>query len=366
MASQGVRAFTAIAIALLFAPPVRSDPHNDRPLPIKVAPGATFVLDRIPANGRDVFALTAGAGQTLLLELNACCEKCVKTEFDKADDLRVIFAGIEQPESISSDLPPDDLPWYWMGALRRNGIYHLVVNRPSRKRYTLRVTLMDAHDPRLDPGISAARVSMNEGLLPRGQGLALEKFEPPSFCEIDDNWPAHLSAQGKGFGIEIMSLDGLKKAWWGDARGLAEITRLELALRQRRKPTKPPMSAFQDAALVYWGKMEFLHGQSWRGLRWIAQYAQDYGPLANPLQYMVEAISNDGRYFILIYLDVDYLDAPRDLSHLSDEQVADLDTPTLFQTFQMKVRTVLTGASQESFKPNLSQLDAAVRSLGFH
>jgi hypothetical protein len=357
---------TAVVATLALALTLWGSPLDDAVLPIRVASGTTATLDRASPSGREVFGLQAAAGQTLLLELNACCAKCAKTDDDKADDVRVVLADAKQPESVSSRLSHDSLPWYWMNVLPSSGNYHIVVNRPSKKRYNLRVTLMDADDPRLTPSISADRVSISAGLLPQGKTLALKAFEPQSFCEIDDRLPAHLSAEGMGFDLQIMSLEGLKKAWWGDPEGLAHIARLELALRQGTKPSKPPLLAFQDAALTYWGGIELIEGKSWRGLRWIAAYAQDRSSLENPLQYMLEAITNDGRYFILIHVDIEYLNRPRELSQLSSAQVKQLDNPKVFQAFEQKVRAALNGALPEFFKPNLGNLDGAARSVELH
>lgn len=338
-------------------------PLEDGPVAIQVAQGATVILDRTPVSGHDLFAVPATAGQILLLELNACCAKCIKTEFDKADEVRVVPAKAKDSQALASSLPSDQLPWYWMSVLPNSDLYYVSVHRPSRKRYSLRVTLMAAHDPRLDPGISVDRVSMNKDLLPKGQTLELKPYEPESFCELSDAWPAHLSSEGLGFELQIMSLDGLKKAWWGNPGGQEEISRLEVALRDSEAPSTPPLAVFEDAALAYRGKLEIVESGSWRGVRWIAAYRQDRGPVDNPLRYIIEGISRDGRYFILISHGVEYLSPPKDLSHLSDVEIMRLDDANRFRSFQQRVNSALNAAPADSFKPSLIELGAATGSL---
>lgn len=117
---------------------------------------------------------------------------------------------------------------------------------------------------------------------------------------------------------------------------------------------------------MYWGKIDLLEGKSWRGLRWLGVYGQDVGPLENPIAYQLEAITSDGRYVILFSKDVEFLNPPRELTRLSDKQVRELDKPGPLKAFQLRVTDALTAARPESFRPDLSQLDAAVLSLELH
>jgi len=119
----------------------------------------------------------------------------------------------------------------------------------------------------LDPGISAERVSVAPEFLHGGKNLTLEPYELGSFCEIDSNWPAHLGMEDYGFGVEIMQVDGLKKAWWGDPDQLRNLERVELALRHQVAPAKPPLNTDKDAALLYWRKPELISGKTLRALR---------------------------------------------------------------------------------------------------
>lgn len=294
------------------------------------------------------------------MELNPCCPICFKADPDPADKIRVTSVEPSRPEDLASRLPSDELFSHWMNVLPQSGVYRITVDRPSRKRYQLRVTLMDPNDPRLDPGITADRVLIGPDLLHVGKLLTLKPYEPGSFCEIDSNWPAYLGIEDYGFGVEIMQVEGLKKAWWGSLEQLRDFARLESALIERTAPAKPPLNTDNDARLYYWAEPKFIETESLRALRWVAEYTNGDGPLANPLEYMVQAVSQDGRYFIQIRAEVEYLNAPAELTRLSDKELAQLDVPRLFDVFQRKVNAALSGAKPDLFNPSLARLDAAL------
>ena len=111
-------------------------------------------------------------------------------------------------------------------------------------------------------------------------------------------------------------------------------------------------------------------GDGWntsrRNLAWVTMACRilpEHDELHNPLMYVFAAISTDRKYFIWFRADIDYLNAPPELSQLTDEQRARLDDPKTWENFQSKVKVALTNASPKSFKPDLDQLDAVVRSL---
>ena len=112
---------------------------------------------------------------------------------------------------------------------------------------------------------------------------------------------------------------------------------------------------------MHWGSLERVDGKSWRGLRWIGQYSQEEDELQNPLAYVFLAISNDGKYLIWLWVQIEDLDAP---FQLSDNQKAKLiDDRKAWDALQQKANVALTGASPASFKPDLNRLDAAMRTI---
>jgi len=307
------------------------------------------------------------------LEVDELCPRCKPLLADAVDSVRVFLADTKHPADLPSRLPADSCPeWHWMNVLPSTGVYHIVVSRRLKKRYILRVTLMDPHDPRLDPGITADRVLIGEGSFPGGGTLMLKPYEPfLNGCgvpDFDGFLPAHFRLASEGSWLGIMSLDGLKKAIpsWSDAWS-DDIKELKRAVRPGVVAAKPPISGFGDSGLTYWGRLEPFEGESWRGFRWIGQYAQETSELRNPLTYMFAAISKDGKCFIWLWVDTEYLDAPPGLFQLSDEQDTQItDNKKASKAFQQKVNAALTAASPKSFKPDLDQLDAAVRSIELH
>jgi hypothetical protein len=344
---------------------------KDEAIRIRVAPGESLTLERAPAKGDEVFALTATAGQTLALEEDEYCPNCERWDSATVVGLRVFLAGATPPK----DLPTpegfgDCREWRWMNVLSASGVYHIVVSRRSVKRYRLRVSLLDPHDPIFNPGITADRIFIGGDLFPPGSKLTLKTFEPLTYIDyctpldFDGGLPAHLRLEDKHHWLGVMSVEGLKRAnpSWVMNGDLAE---LERATRSGAAPVKPPFSTFGDSRLVHWGRLERFNGNSWRGWRWIARYSQEGdGELQNPLTYDFAAISQEGKYLIWLWVDIEYLNPPRELFKLTEEQNERLfEDRKASDAFQHEVNAALTGASPKSFQPDLDQLDAAVRSL---
>jgi len=223
-----------------------------------------------------------------------------------------------------------------------------------------------------DPGITADRISIGTGLFALASKLTLKTFEPLTYMDYctplpaDGGLPAHLCLENERAWLGIMSVRGLKNAdpkWVedGDLKVLQGVTS-PIAV-----PLKPLFSVLDDAALAHWGRLEYFQAKSWRGLRWLAKYYQDYAPLQNPLMYVFAAISNDGKYFIWLRVDIDYLNPPPELFQLSEKQRAQFDdNQKAWETFQSKVNIGLNNASPKSFEPDLDRLDAFVRSIELH
>lgn len=366
-ASRGRERLAGIVLmlaALLFLVPACQTRTKVKVIPRRVAPGESVTLERAAAKGDDVFAISATAGQTLALD--EYCADCAQSDSDMAG-VRVFLADA----TTSKDLPSpegfrDCYDWRWMNLLPTTGVYHIVVSKQREKRYRLRVYLLDAHDPIFDPGITADRISIAGGLFPPGSKLTLTPFEPSAYMDycaplpFDVGLPAHWGLEDRHRWLGVMSPEGLKRAnpLWVMNGDLAE---LERATRPGATPVKPPFSGFDDSSLAHWGGLERLEGKSWRGLRWVAQYSPEEDELENPLTYVFAAISNDGKYFIWLWVDIEDIHAPFKLSAKQKAQLIE-DTKE-WEAIQRKANAALAGASPESFRPDLNRLDAVARSL---
>ena len=360
-----VRRLHGVEIALLMALQfIAADCHRrvkDEAIPIRPAAGETVTLERVSAKGGDEFAVRAAAGQTLYVELDVNCPHCGGWNSEASGKIQVL-----PPEAAHrAELPSQPLcaspEAQWMNVLASSGTYHVLVTVRPVKRYHLEVTLMDAHDPRLDPGMTPDRIFIGEGLIPHGKGLTLREYQPwADDCgipDVDDTLPAHLRFADKGVWLGVMSLEGLKRAgYWQEL--VAEME------RTGGVAATPPSSDFIDSSLTYWGRLESFEGKSWRGWRWLGQYSQEHDELRNPLTYMFVAVSYDHHCLIWLSVDIEDVDAPPDLFRLSDKESARIvEDPKAADAYQQKVNAALTKAPPSSFNPSLNQLDSAVRAL---
>jgi len=342
-----------------------------------ISPGATIVREARAVGGSDVLEIEALAGQTLLLGLNNGPEYVEYLgERSGKGGLRVLPPGGSESRALPSRGREDSDYGTWINVLPKTGVYHVLVQWSSSKPYLLRITLMDRHDPRLDPGITVERVSIDWSALGAPATLTLRPFEPMISGTVDDFWPAHLAAVTSSFQFRIMALDGIKKMQLGGTEWLQGISRLESALRAREEVATPdllPLSGYQDAALYFWGQQERLEGKAWSGLRWIGWYSQGgLGDTADPipLNYVFEAVSRDGRYFIMMFANVEYRNPPgellrmvRDPSQLDGSNPSPKAYEEQLHALQPKVRRYLNEAEPSSFRPSVRGLDALARSI---
>jgi hypothetical protein len=351
--------------------------------PLRIALGQTLTEVVTTTADRGILRFDGVSGRVLMVN-RAGTED---SNLDERDKLTLLPPGASESEGIP--MSKDDQPGYWVGPLPKTGIYQLILRRSSNKPYRLRLTLMDAHDPRLDPGISPARVSIDTTLWGIKSTLSLQPFYPPIFAGVDDNWPAQLALVTKDLQVRIMSVEGIKKTLWEDDRWMQGLARLESALQPDGRIATPdllPLAVYQDAALCFWGKQEIVEGKAWRGMRWIGFYAQDCtgGPVSDPMpvNYIFEAISRDGQYFMMIFADIAYLHPTPEWQSIldeEDEKSAKLINPLPVgrkrtqavkameeeenRLLRQSVNLRLDQAQPSTFEPDLHQLDAAVHSL---
>ena len=306
-------------------------------MPVRITAGATFSITKhVPASSREVYTVAASAGQTLLVDLE-----------NGEGEVQVLGPAATTP------LPSVDLGGKtdWMNVLAKPGTYQIAVRTTSKKPYDLVITLMDAHDPRLDPGIKPDQVSLDLGAFGGKAKLTSQPFRPRLTGELDDGWPAHLSVQNEKIEFKIMSLEGLKKRMARDPEWTKGLGRLEAALKPGAKTIPPEQlpPGNVEAALRLGAREEIVENQSFRALRYVGYFAQDVSPPSNPISYILQGISRDGRHFILLRAQA---------SHPS------LAKPGASTPAAMKeVARRLAAATPDSFTPSLVQLDAVARSL---
>jgi hypothetical protein len=238
-----------------------------------------------------------------------------------------------------------------MNVLAKPGAYQIAVQTKSKKPYDLLITLMDPHDPRLDPGITPDQVSLDLGAFGGKAKLTPQPFRPRLAGELDEGWPAHLSVQNEKIEFKIMSFEGLKKRMARDREWTPALGRLETALKPGGKMVPPEQlpPGNIEAALRLGAREEIVENQSFRALRYVGYFAQDVTPPSNPLSYILQGLSRDGRYFIMLSAAC---------SHPSLAKPG-TSTPAALR----EVARRLAAAAPDSFTPPLTQLDAIARSL---
>ena len=306
-------------------------------VPVRITAGATWsIIKHVPASSREIFTVAASAGQTLLVDLE-----------NGEGEVEVLGPGVPKP------LPSVELagPADWMNVLAKPGTYQIAVRTTTKNPYDLVITLMDPHDPRLDPGLAPDQVSLDLGSFGGKAKLTLQPFLPLLMGELDDPWPAHLSVENGKIEFKIMSLEGLKKRMARDPEWTKALGRLEAALQPGGKPVPPQQlpPGYVEAALMLGTREEIVENQSFRALRYVGHFAQDESPPSNPISYILQGISRDGRYFIMMRAQC---------SHPSLAKPGSTAPAAL-----REVARRLATAAPDSFNPSLIQLDAVARSL---
>jgi hypothetical protein len=321
-------------------------------VPVRITAGATVAINKhVPASSREIYTVTALAGQTLLVNV-----------VDGQAELQVLAQGDGQTKplpSVKISVDPAS-PSDWMNVLSKPGTYQIAVRTSSKKTYDLAITLMDPRDPRLDPGLTPDKVSLDLGAFGGKAKLSLKPFDALFSEDLGDGLPARLSIENEKIEFWIASFEGLKK-YKKMTRPAAEwnkgLERLEAALKpggQAVPPGQlPPGEA--DAALSFGARVEVVENPSFRALRYIGQFAQDTGTPSNPLTYILWGIGRDGRYFIGMRTQIEH--------PLLSKPWAGMNEGPKLRALQAEAARRLSGASPESFKPSLTQLDAVARSL---
>lgn len=186
-----------------------------------------------------------------------------------------------------------------------------------------------------------------------------------------------------------MSVEGIRKTLWEDDNWMKGLDRLESSLQPGGKiatPDRLPLVVFQESHLCFSGKQQVIESETWRGMRWIGWYAQDCtgGPISDPepMNYVFEAISRDGRYFILLFANIGYIHPTPDWNRIlkqEDAKSSKLVNPLPVgrersqaidaldeeenRLLRQSVSFHLDQAPPNSFNPELRQLDAAVDSI---
>ncbi|MGC2365449.1 MAG: hypothetical protein WA555_10560 [Candidatus Sulfotelmatobacter sp.] len=317
---------------------------------------ASFSAEQLSQNGSEELSVHGTVGQFLLVTV-----KNVKPT-DKAEYSIVVRATGTGSQALKPVREGGMCTNNWLYALPQTGTYYVAFD-PKGMKYGLEFDVLGDKNPITDAGIKPEQVSIDLHGFAQKDQLALVPYAQGDACNADDLWaPSHLAVENDRFEFRIMPLEGLKALWGTDE----SIAHLETALHGGGAivdAKKLPYPVWKDAANVMTSRQEVLQGDGWRGLRWIAGYAQDGDYPAGlgymfegSLGYMFEGISDDNRYFILIRASIANPDLKQDLSEDSKEEIN-------YRLMATRLNKALAAAPPASFQPNLDQLDSVVESL---
>jgi hypothetical protein len=309
----------------------------------QIKPPATLGSDKVPFDRPSEFTLSGNAGQALRIELEGGGR-----EGNDSPTVSLQAGGGTAIKAITEDSCPGDSVF----PFAQTGTYRVLFN-PGGRRKNVRFTLLEGTDPLLSSGIEPAQVSIDFGAAEKGKTVEGKSLEIT--CEVGESWPAHLLIVSKHFSLRIMQTAGYEELF----RRQKDMALLRASLRPDAKPVDAkdlPYAGSDDAAAVMTARPELIKGSGWRGWRWLEGQAQDGDyPAGEGLGYTFEGITDDGRLFIRARTGISHPDLKR--IHPSDT-VGDNDTE-----LRLLLEKSLAVAAPSSFKPNLDQLDAVIRSL---
>src|SRR6266700_774397 len=322
-------------------------------IPVKtfqVKPPASFTPDQFPQDGAVEFLVPGSAGQALLVKLTEVGTHSDPYGMASRARLEVRFLDVGSPALE----PGGDASGNWLYTLSQTGTYRVMLD-PAGYKQNIQFTLLASGDPMVDPGIRAEQISIDFGSFARNDQLALVPYANFEGY-MDPAWPSHLGLQTKHLEFRIMPVAGYKKVFETEKDN--SMARLEAALQPGAKAVAGhalPYPVYGDRGYNMEARQELLHGEGWRGLRWIGGFGQDTACRPD-LAYVFEGITDDGRFFIMIRAAI---------SHPATEQrwakgcTSDAEAPKI----NARLERDLAAADPGSFHPNLDQLDAVIKSL---
>ncbi len=324
------------------------------PVELSVKPPASFTPDQLP-QGRVKFLVSGNTGESLLVNVS--------------DDGRHAYSVIVHPPGdssteLSEPLQGDTCAGNFLYALPSTGTYQVLFD-PAGQKHHVDLTLLAGDDAVLNPGITLEKISIDFGSFARKSELSVVPYSEIDGCGWD--MPSNVVVENDQFEFRVMRVAGYKELF----KAGPEMTLLEAALRPGGKvPAEEKLPyAYKEkwGAYITSARPQLLEGEGWRGLRWIRGSGGDEDYPSHGLGYMFEGISNDGRYFILVRAAIAHPDQKRFLPtrHINGTppNTWEWSEPKEETEKRLFLEKSLAAADPASFRPNLDQLDAVIRSL---
>lgn len=141
------------------------------------------------------------------------------------------------------------------------------------------------------------------------------------------------------------------------------LANLQALLQSRQPGEYLPFLPLFNATQVMHAQVQFLDFQNGSGVRFLTQFDQAPLPINNnELFYTFQGLTSDGKYYVAAVLPVTHPDLPAG-SQVTQEQA---DAMNDFPGYLAKLTDLLNGQPPERFTPDLSKLDAMIRSLAVY
>jgi len=309
---------------------------------LQVKPPASFSSREIPQDGHSDFLLQGNAGQLLRVVVRE------KSGLDAPYDLSV-------RSMTGAELKRED----YGGAgciggedyrLPETGDYRVRL-APLGAQLTISFSLIEKHDPMLDPGLRPDQVSIDFGEF--GRNPRSRDFT--QLC-ADETRPAHLVRADGLPTIRIMQVAGYNSRFGNEA----EMSRLAALLSTNDSPPNFNTLPYEHSTpYSFWVEQESIKGDGWHGLRWVEGQLPK-GDYDGSLRYVFEGLTSDGRIFIWFYANLQH---PEFNHVVYGKQDSDTPVPKTASAVRELLEKELASAGPDSFSPNLKKLDAVVSSL---
>ena len=349
---------TPVAQVQELAPQRATPAQTQVPLgsPIPVTPPASYSAERVNGHAAQ-FIIQGHQGQFLRVKVNG-------EGSDPTDSVSVqAMSGSQRPlEAIRKG---GDCSGNFVYLLPETGKYEIEFD-PAGRQMGVAFTILASNDPMVDPGIRRDQLSINLGSLAPRKLMTLEPFSQWTGCM--GTWgPSHWVWRDDHFEFRIIQVAGYQKALQDGSEKDDSMERLGAALKKGGRGTKVVSLTYpvaEDAALNVATPPTFIQWDGWSGLRWIGQYAQDNGCSFGDLSYVFEGLTNDGKFFVMMRVDVSN-DAVADRLGQECKQGSQGKDFDEFYKKEMTARfeREVSSADPASFTPSLDQLDTVIRSL---
>ena len=135
---------------------------------------------------------------------------------------------------------------------------------------------------------------------------------------------------------------------------------LQALLQTQQAGNQLPFLPLGNDVQLMHAHVEFLDFKSGKGVHFLTQFNQGMGPINNyELIYTFQGLTSDGKYYIAAILPVTNPELPAD-PKAGEEQTQTLND---YPVYRSSMITLLDQQPAGSFTPDLSKLDALIRSI---